>query len=234
MRRNCVQIITIFGAKGLEWECVAIPNLSTGEFPPTRGRSNWVKTASELPANLRGDSEISLSNGEVLAGMPIFDSDNCESRKDFMGSLKEHINGLKGMELEEKLRLMYVGVTRTERSLLLTGHGWSFHDKSFHAPSDYLSYAYKWAEGRAIDHGIPADTFPLLAEVNQAQANQSETDSSSEVAPCTVTTEKGDKITIHPYWTADPDPAYHPLADKNADAVWPVAVSYTHLRAHET
>merc|ERR1711885_18649 len=107
--------------------------------------------------------------------MPIFDSDNCESRKDFMGSLKEHINGLKGMELEEKLRLMYVGVTRTERSLLLTGHGWSFHDKSFHAPSDYLSYAYKWAEGRAIDHGIPADTFPLLAEVNQAQANQSET-----------------------------------------------------------
>ena len=233
VRRNCVQIITIFGAKGLEWECVAIPNLSTGEFPPTRGRSNWVKTASELPANLRGDSEISLSNGEVLAGMPIFDSDNCESRKDFMGSLKEHINGLKGMELEEKLRLMYVGVTRTERSLLLTGYGWSFHDKSFHAPSDYLSYAYKWAEGRAIDHGIPADTFPLLAEVNQAQANQSETDSSSEVAPCTVTTEKGDKITIHPYWTADPDPAYHPLADKNADAVWPVDYLADNLHIRE-
>lgn len=233
VRRNCVQIITIFEAKGLEWECVAIPNLSTGEFPPTRGRSNWVKTASELPANLRGDSEISLSNGEVLAGMPIFDSDNCESRKDFMGSLKEHINGLKGMELEEKLRLMYVGVTRTERSLLLTGHGWSFHDKSFHAPSDYLSYAYKWAEGRAIDHGIPADTFPLLAEVNQAQANQSETDSSSEVAPCTVTTEKGDKITIHPYWTADPDPAYHPLADKNADAVWPVDYLADNLHIRE-
>lgn len=225
VRRNCVQIITIFGAKGLEWECVAIPNLSQREFPPARGRTNWVKTAAELPANLRGDTAVLLPGAELPSGMPTFIAADANDRSEYWQQLTEHLTELKAIELEEKLRLMYVGVTRTERSLLLTGHGWSYHDITFHKPSEYLRDAYQWAETMAVDHGADADIFPLVSYDDQTEPTP----------PHVVTTHHGGTITIHPYWAAAPancittpkgelvpDPAFHPLAARNARATWPV------------
>ncbi len=225
VRRNCVQIITIFGAKGLEWECVAIPNLSQREFPPARGRTNWVKTAAELPANLRGDTAVLLPGAELPSGIPTFSAADATDRSEYWQQLAQHLTDLKAMELEEKLRLMYVAVTRTERSLLLTGHGWSYHDITFHEPSEYLRDAYQWAETIAVDYGADADIFPLLSYDDQTEPTP----------PHVVTTHQRGTLTIHPYWVAAPakcittpkgelvpDPAFHPLTARDASATWPV------------
>lgn len=225
VRRNCVQIITIFGAKGLEWECVAIPNLSQREFPPARGRTNWVKTAAELPANLRGDTAVQLPGADLPSGIPTFTAEDANDRSEYWQQLAQHLTDLKAMEMEEKLRLMYVGATRTERSLLLTGHAWSYHDTTFHAPSEYLRDAYQWAETLAVNHGADAHTFPLHNYEDQAEPTP----------PHVVTTRYGGTVTIHPYWMASPekcittskgevvpDPAFHPLAARNSRATWPI------------
>ena len=49
-----VQVLTIHAAKGLEWEIVAVPHLTDGVFPNSRG-GTWLGDAAQLPPILRGD-----------------------------------------------------------------------------------------------------------------------------------------------------------------------------------
>ncbi|WQD13692.1 MAG: hypothetical protein U1U88_002030 [Lawsonella clevelandensis] len=48
--------------------------------------------------------------------MPTFIAADANDRSEYWQQLTEHLTELKAIELEEKLRLMYVGVTRSERS----------------------------------------------------------------------------------------------------------------------
>ena len=43
-----VQVLTVHAAKGLEWEIVAVPHLTDGVFPITRG-STWLGDPAQLP-----------------------------------------------------------------------------------------------------------------------------------------------------------------------------------------
>ena len=52
-----VQILTVHSAKGLEWRIVALPHLVKDVFPGRKKSSCWLKSVTELPADLRGDAQ---------------------------------------------------------------------------------------------------------------------------------------------------------------------------------
>lgn len=132
VRPGTVQVLTVHSAKGLEWDYVAVPALTEGDFPNNpRSKKGWL-TAGVLPYSLRGDSRSlpELELGEVTQSSKIAAAIN-----DFRDQMSIHF------EREER-RLAYVALTRPKRELLLSGARWKAHSKDdskkFSEPSRYL------------------------------------------------------------------------------------------------
>jgi len=123
-----VQLITIHGAKGLEWDVVALPRLVHDEMPKEPDvATGWVRYG-QLPAEHRGDRDR----------IPQLDWRGAESRADYLGTrLKSYQEALKGDHRAEYRRLAYVAITRTRRDLLLSGSWWGGQKKP-RSPSVYL------------------------------------------------------------------------------------------------
>lgn len=123
-----VQVLTIHGSKGLEWDHVVVPRLVADELPskPRDGTSGWL-SLGVLPYELRGDA----------AELPVFAWRGAESRKDLL-QRREVFSAAVGEHLErEERRLAYVAVTRARHRLLLTGSFWAAQ-KAARGPSPYL------------------------------------------------------------------------------------------------
>ena len=67
-----VQVLTVHGAKGLEWDVVAVPGLVDGVFPADARSVNWARARQELPGPLRGDR----------IDLPALDLDGAADRKE--------------------------------------------------------------------------------------------------------------------------------------------------------
>jgi len=111
VNKGVIQILTIHGAKGLEWDFVAVPGLRKRSFP-TEGVTveNWLKDAGHIPFSLRGDQDQ----------LPIFDFENL---KDFseLTKIKENFDELcRSRNYVEELRLGYVAFTRARHSLFIS------------------------------------------------------------------------------------------------------------------
>ena len=50
-----IQVLTVHGAKGLEWDLVAVPGLVETVFPAEPRAVDWTRTRQLLPTPLRGD-----------------------------------------------------------------------------------------------------------------------------------------------------------------------------------
>ncbi|XAO70415.1 ATP-dependent DNA helicase [Diaminobutyricibacter sp. McL0608] len=110
-----VQILTIHGSKGLEWDIVAVPRMVDGELPgPPRSKKGWLEFGA-LPFEFRGDA----------SELPVLGWRSAQTQKDFDEALAVFEAENAGRHAAEQRRLAYVAVTRARDDLLLTGSYWS-------------------------------------------------------------------------------------------------------------
>jgi DNA helicase II / ATP-dependent DNA helicase PcrA len=128
-----VQVLTVHAAKGLEWQVVAVAQLSGGTFPSTASRSTWLTDAAELPPLLRGDR---AQPGAL--GIPVLDTTDVTNRKQLSDKIFAHRRQLDQRRVDEERRLLYVGITRAEDTLLVSGHHWGATGIKPRGPSDFL------------------------------------------------------------------------------------------------
>ncbi|WP_243224806.1 ATP-dependent DNA helicase [Microbacterium sp. CIAB417] len=141
-----VQLLTIHGSKGLEWDAVAVVRMVDDELPsrPT-DTSGWFGFGV-LPFVLRGDADalprftwIPPAEEELdpvkrkKAGVASLTS----SSKTNPGALTVFKDRYREYQKQEERRLAYVAVTRARTDLLLTGAHWA-GQKSPRKPSPYL------------------------------------------------------------------------------------------------
>jgi DNA helicase-2/ATP-dependent DNA helicase PcrA len=153
-----VQILTIHGAKGLEWDVVAIPRMVDGELPgDPRSNLGWL-AFGELPFEFRGDA----------AELPQLAWRGIEKQNEFKGVLDDFKRANAAHYAAEQRRLIYVAVTRARSQLLLSGSYWTTGVKKLRAPGLYLR---ELAEEGVIAEGLlpEASTFdenPLAESEN--------------------------------------------------------------------
>lgn len=122
-----VQLITVHGSKGLEWDLVAIPRLVTDEFPGSaREGLGWLRPG-QLPDALRGDA----------AARPRLNLDIVATQKEAVEAIAAYKDALKDRHAAEERRLAYVAVTRAASRLLLSCSFWGAQ-KTQRQPSVFL------------------------------------------------------------------------------------------------
>ncbi|MCE7000321.1 ATP-dependent helicase [Saccharothrix sp. S26] len=126
---NRVQVLTMHSAKGLEWHIVAVPHVVKDVFPGRKKSSSWLRSVAELPADLRGDAED-------LPRLRIAPDAN---RKEVEEALVRHEEDFDARRLVEERRLLYVALTRSEHSLLVSGHWWGETGDKPKGPSAFLT-----------------------------------------------------------------------------------------------
>lgn len=128
-----VQILTVHAAKGLEWEVVAVPHLSGRVFPSTAKARTWLTDAADLPPLLRGDRAT-----ESAHGVPVLDTSAVTDRKKLSDTIAEHRKRLEQRRVDEERRLLYVAITRSQHTLLISGHHWGETGIKPRGPSEFL------------------------------------------------------------------------------------------------
>ncbi|KAB1643461.1 ATP-dependent helicase [Gulosibacter chungangensis] len=141
-KQGVVQLTTMHSAKGLEWDYVAIAQLSDKILPDAKGSSTWIPS-DELPYELRDDHR----------DLPQFDWEHAESLDDIKLELKEDKTRVLPPpigerpsftaqklqhQLDEDRRLAYVAVTRARTKLLLTGSRWRGRNSRPFVPSVFF------------------------------------------------------------------------------------------------
>ncbi|HOB50829.1 MAG TPA: ATP-dependent DNA helicase [Mycobacterium sp.] len=133
-----VQILTVHAAKGLEWQIVAVPHLSGRVFPSTGTARTWLNDPAELPPLLRGD-RADAEFGAGLHGVPVLDTSAVTDRKALEDVIDAHREQLQRRRIDEERRLLYVALTRSEDTLLLSGHHWGETGAKPRGPSEFLT-----------------------------------------------------------------------------------------------
>jgi DNA helicase-2/ATP-dependent DNA helicase PcrA len=144
-----VQILTIHGSKGLEWDIVTVPRMVDGELPGApRSKKGWLEFGA-LPYEFRGDS----------SELPVLGWRSAKTQKEFDDALDafEEENAVR--HAAEQRRLAYVAVTRARESLLLSGSYWSTQTRP-RGPGLFLLEL----QNAGL---LPSDAFPELDEVDE-------------------------------------------------------------------
>lgn len=144
---DVVQLLTIHGSKGLEWDAVAVVRCVDDELPAKpRDGLGWLRFGV-LPYPFRGDRAWlpALAWEERLA----------PTQQALRGALEEFKAALKERQLDEERRLAYVAVTRARDHLLLSGSAWS-GTKTPRGPSAFLTEVSS-ALGLPLEVGDPGE-----------------------------------------------------------------------------
>ncbi|GAA2969846.1 ATP-dependent DNA helicase [Microbacterium terrae] len=140
---DVVQLLTIHGSKGLEWDAVAVVRLVKDELPSmARDTKAWLGFGI-LPYEFRGDA----------AWLPAlrWRRDASPTQQDLKGAIEEFVAANRARQLDEDRRLAYVAVTRARDHLLLTGASWS----GTRRPRERSVFYTEMADALGID--VPVD-----------------------------------------------------------------------------
>ena len=136
-----VQVLTIHGSKGLEWDHVVVPRMTDGELPgtPAEGFTGWL-SFGQLPWEFRGDA----------AELPEFAWREATTRKELLDAKAEFADAVRARSEAEERRLAYVAVTRARHGLLVTSAFWASQTKP-RQPSVFL----RELAGRGVIEPLP-------------------------------------------------------------------------------
>ncbi|MEE2038629.1 UvrD-helicase domain-containing protein [Nocardiopsis sp. CT-R113] len=170
---DSVKLMTMHGAKGLQWPVVVVPGISGGKRSPlfpakARDALAWAGADHLLPYPLRGDRD---------------------SLPRLTGVDKEAVAGFRQAErdrqLMEERRLAYVAVTRASFALVCTGHWWGRSGAAPRGPSVFLEEIREACEGGA---GAVVGWAPPPGE---DETNPHDDEENSAVWPPTAGNEEG-------------------------------------------
>jgi DNA helicase II / ATP-dependent DNA helicase PcrA len=151
-----VQLLTIHGSKGLEWDLVVVPRMTEAELPsaPREGYNGWL-TFGSLPYEFRGDAPE----------LPVFHWQTATTRKELLDARDDFKALEKERHEREERRLAYVAVTRARHSLLLTSSFWSTQTKP-RRPSPFLLELEAHGVIGELPEASEFDDNPLGDDVN--------------------------------------------------------------------
>lgn len=149
-----VQLLTIHGSKGLEWDAAAVVRLVDEELPK-KPRSNlgWLSFGA-LPHRFRGDH----------AALPElqWQTSTDTNRKELQTAIATFKEQMAVTQESEERRLAYVAVTRARTDLLLSGSWWGGQTRR-RKPSRYLTEMSEALDLEAIE-APEDDENPYQAE----------------------------------------------------------------------
>ncbi|MGF3056611.1 UvrD-helicase domain-containing protein [Microbacterium sp. YY-01] len=160
-----VQLLTVHGSKGLEWDAVAVPRMVKDEIPQKpQSTMGWL-SLGRLPHRFRGD----------YRALPDIDLhiDTSTTVKDLRGRLTQYKTAMKTYLLEEERRLAYVAITRARSNLLLSGSWWAGQSKP-RTPSSY-SHEIAVAVGLPSDHPASPESTASPENTDNPYSHSAET-----------------------------------------------------------
>ncbi|MDR6865523.1 DNA helicase-2/ATP-dependent DNA helicase PcrA [Microbacterium resistens] len=150
-----VQLLTIHGSKGLEWDSVAVVRLVEDELPGRVSDTSGWFGFGVVPFALRGDRDaLPAFRWDPQAAMDGAGEDPAKRHKAALdalaagytkahpggGALRRFKDAYRDYQKHEERRLAYVAFTRARSGLLLTGSHWAGQKKP-RTPSPYLREA---------------------------------------------------------------------------------------------
>ena len=152
-----VQLLTVHGAKGLEWDAVFVTGLVEQLFPAGHSEDRaWLGDPGELPYPLRGDA----------GSLPRLGLDTAADQRDVRDAVASFAEDCGAAGRLEERRLAYVAFTRARRLLGCSGFWWGDGLRA-RKPAEFLREVRTACEAGAGSVGVwadepgPDDTNPL-------------------------------------------------------------------------